>query len=137
MSATDEQVAETIPAEKDGTRASSAAVAAGGILGALAASACCILPLALFGMGVSGAWISNLTAMYPYKPYFLLATAIFIGWGFYLTRAPARGACKDGAVCARPLPGRLVRASLWLALLLALAAFAFPWVAPWFLGDLN
>ena len=40
--------------------------AAGGMLGALAASSCCILPLALFTLGISGAWIANLTALAPY-----------------------------------------------------------------------
>ena len=44
--------------------------AAGGILGALAASSGCILPLALFAFGVSGAWIGNLTALAPYQPIF-------------------------------------------------------------------
>ena len=39
--------------------------AAGGILGALAASSCCILPLALFMLGISGAWIGNLTTLAP------------------------------------------------------------------------
>jgi mercuric ion transport protein len=34
-------------------------MAAGGLLGALAASSCCILPLVLFGLGVSGAWIGS------------------------------------------------------------------------------
>ena len=32
-------------------------MAAGGLIGALAASSCCILPLVLFALGVSGAWI--------------------------------------------------------------------------------
>ncbi len=42
-------------------------VAAGGILGALAASSCCILPLVLvlFSVGISGAWIGNLTELAP------------------------------------------------------------------------
>jgi len=31
-------------------------MAAGGLVGALAASSCCILPLVLFSLGVSGAW---------------------------------------------------------------------------------
>ena len=31
--------------------------ATGGILGAIAASSCCILPLVLFTLGVSGSWI--------------------------------------------------------------------------------
>ena len=46
-------------------------VAAGGILGALAASSCCIVPLILFSLGIGGAWIGNLTALAPYKPIFV------------------------------------------------------------------
>jgi len=38
----------------------------GGGLRAAAASSCCILPLALFTVGISGAWIANLTALEPY-----------------------------------------------------------------------
>src|SRR5207237_1435919 len=40
-------------------------MAAGGLLGALAASSCCILPLALLGLRVSGAWIGNFTRLCP------------------------------------------------------------------------
>ncbi|MGH6880679.1 MAG: mercuric transporter MerT family protein, partial [Hypericibacter sp.] len=43
-------------------------IAAGGVLGALAAMSCCILPLVLFALGISGAWIGNLTALAPYQP---------------------------------------------------------------------
>ena len=43
-------------------------LAALGVLGALLASACCIIPLALVTLGISGAWIGNLTALEPYKP---------------------------------------------------------------------
>ncbi len=49
-------------------------VATGGILGAIAASSCCIAPLVLFSLGSSGAWIGNLTALAPYQPYFIAAT---------------------------------------------------------------
>jgi MerT mercuric transport protein len=45
--------------------------ALGGILGAIAASSCCIAPLVLFSLGISGAWIGNLTALAPYQPYFI------------------------------------------------------------------
>jgi mercuric ion transport protein len=34
-------------------------LAVGGLLGGVAAPSCCILPLVLFGLGVSGAWIGN------------------------------------------------------------------------------
>src|SRR5258708_8399809 len=46
----------------------------GGILGALAASTCCVVPLVLFGLGISGAWIANRTPLPPYQPPFLLGT---------------------------------------------------------------
>jgi mercuric ion transport protein len=59
-------------------------VAAGGLLGALAASSCCIVPLVLFGLGVSGARIGNLTRLAPYQPYFLAATSICLGYGYWL-----------------------------------------------------
>src|SRR5215472_4108367 len=44
-------------------------LAAGGVIGALATSSCCVVPLVLFGLGVSGAWIANLTQLAPYQPY--------------------------------------------------------------------
>ena len=50
-------------------------VALGGILGAIAASSCCVIPLILFSLGIGGAWIGNLTALAPYKPLFVAGTA--------------------------------------------------------------
>ncbi len=68
--------------------------ASGSVLGALAMSSCCILPLALFSLGVTGAWIGNLTALYPYKLYFLIPTAVFLAGGFYMVyRRPRASKC--------------------------------------------
>lgn len=105
-------------------------VALGGILGALAASSCCVIPLILFSLGIGGAWIGNLTALAPYKPLFVAGTAGLLGYGFYLVYWKPRRACADGAACARPIPSRLVRFALWIATVLVIAAFAFDYVAP-------
>src|SRR3546814_19557080 len=43
--------------------------AAGGVVGAILASTCCIAPLLLLMLGVSGAWMGNLKALEPYKHY--------------------------------------------------------------------
>ena len=110
-------------------------VAVGGILGALAASSCCIVPLVLFSLGVGGAWIGNLTALAPYKPIFIAGTAGLLGYGFYLVYWKPRRACADGAACARSIPNRLVKLALWIATVLAIAAFAFDYVAPLLLGS--
>ena len=108
-------------------------VAAGGMLGALASMSCCILPVALFTLGISGAWIGNLTALAPYQPIFFAATAGFLGVGYYLVYRQPKVACADGT-CVRPLPNRSVKAMLWSATVLVLAAVAFDYLAPVLLG---
>jgi mercuric ion transport protein len=105
-------------------------MAAGGLIGALAASSCCILPLVLFGLGVSGAWIGNFTQLAPYQPCLIAATIAFLGCGYWLVYRSSKLACAEGEACARPLPNRLVKAALVVATLLALAALGFNLLAP-------
>ncbi|MBR1208177.1 MULTISPECIES: mercuric transporter MerT family protein [unclassified Bradyrhizobium] len=118
------------PASERGEVGRQRLIAVGGILGALAASSCCIVPLVLFSIGIGGAWIGNLTALAPYKPLFVAATAGLLGYGFYLVYWKPRRACADGAACARPISSRLVQLALWIATVLVVAAFAFDYVAP-------
>lgn len=105
-------------------------VAVGGVLGALAASTCCIVPLILFRIGIGGAWIGNLTALAPYKPFFVAGTTGLLGYGYYLVYWKPGRACADDAACARPIPSRVVQVALWFATVLVTAAFAFDYVAP-------
>ena len=105
-------------------------VAAGGILGAIAASSCCIAPLALFSLGISGAWIGNLTALAPYQPYFIAATLVCLGYGYWLVYRPRKVACAEGATCAKPLPNRLVMFGLILATVLVAGTLAVDLLAP-------
>jgi mercuric ion transport protein len=110
-------------------------IAAGGLLGALAASSCCILPILLFGLGVSGAWIGNFTRLAPYQPYFIAATLAFLGYGYWLVYRFSTRACTDGEACARPLSSRIVKTSLILATILVVAALGLDFIAPLFLNS--
>ena len=105
-------------------------IAAGGILGALAASSCCILPLVMFSLGVSGAWIGSLTRLAPYQPYFIAATIGFVGYGYWLVYRSSKVACDVGEACARPISNRLVKAALIVATILVGAALGFDLLAP-------
>jgi mercuric ion transport protein len=109
-------------------------IAAGGLLGALAASSCCILPLVLFSLGVSGAWIGNFTRLAPYQPYFLAVTMGCLGYGYWLVYRSTKLACADGDACHSPRPNRLVKTGLILASLLVVAAVGFDFLAPLFLN---
>ena len=108
-------------------------LAAGGVIGALLASSCCIVPLVLFGLGVSGAWIANLTRLAPYQPYFIAATVACLAGGYGLLYRSHRRACTDGQVCARPLSNRVVTSGLILATILVIGALALDVLAPLFL----
>jgi mercuric ion transport protein len=123
-----------LPISEQGEAGRQRLFAVGGILGALAASSCCIVPLILFSLGIGGAWIGNLTALAPYKPLFVAGTAGLLGYGFYLVHWKPQRACAEDTACARPIPNRLVRLALWIATALVIAAFAFDYVAPLLLG---
>lgn len=109
-------------------------LALGGLFTALAASSCCVLPLVLFSLGISGAWLGNLTALAPYQWIFITITLAFLATGFYVTYRKPRVGCAEEEVCARPLPNRLVKIALLAATALVAAAIAFPFVAPALLG---
>jgi mercuric ion transport protein len=45
------------------------------VLAAIIGSLCCVAPLVLLTLGISGAWIGQLTALEPYRPIFIGITA--------------------------------------------------------------
>ncbi len=105
----------------------------GGILAALAAASCCVVPFALFTLGISGAWISNLTALEPYQPVFAVITIGFLAYGFYLVYRKPKVACAEDSYCAKPSSGRNAKIGLWTATVLVAVALGFPKLAPLFL----
>ncbi len=103
---------------------------AGG-LAALLASTCCLGPLVLITLGFSGAWISNLTVLEPYRP-------IFIGLAFMALFVAGRriwrpdSACRPGEVCAVPRVKQSYKLLFSIVVGLVIIALSFPYIAPWF-----
>ncbi len=106
--------------------------AAGGVVGASLASTCCIVPLVLVLLGVSGAWIGNLTALEPYRYYLTAAALLFVGLGFWRVYFRPKSACVEGTYCARPQSSVITRIALWVALVLILVNLTMGWWAPLF-----
>lgn len=112
------------------SRRGPALLAVSGLLGALAASSCCIVPLALLGLGVSGAWIGSLTQLAPYHHCFIVATIALLGTGHWLVYRSRYLACSDGEACAQSLPNWLVKAALIVATILVMAVLGFDLIEP-------
>ena len=106
------------------------ALVAGG-LAALLASTCCLGPLVLVALGVSGAWIGNLTALEPYRPLFLGAALVAMFFAYRRIFRPAQD-CKPGEVCAVPQVRRAYQVVFWIVAALVIVALAFPYVLPLF-----
>ncbi len=121
---------DSVDTANDGTKKNLAA--AGGILGAVLASTCCIGPLLLLSLGVSGAWIGNLTALEAYQPIFVTATLGFLSAGFWQVYFKPRKACAVGSYCASPTSDRVVKTALWVATVLVIIALTLNFWAPLF-----
>jgi len=134
MSAHARQGRERLPdsAERDGQRRA-ALLPLGGILAALGTASCCVVPFVLFTLGISGAWIGNLTALEPYQPLFAAVSAGFIGYGFYRVYWKPRRACVQGSYCASLRSSRITKIGLWTAVVLVVIALGFPRLAALFL----
>lgn len=106
------------------------ALFAGG-LAALLASTCCLGPLVLVGVGVSGAWISNLVALEPYRPIFIAAALVALFFAWKRIFRPAQD-CKPGEVCAVPPVRATYKLIFWVVVALVVVALGFPYVLPLF-----
>lgn len=114
------------PARREG------GLAALSVLGAFLASACCIVPLLLVTLGVSGAWIGNLTMLEPYKPYISAATLVPLGFGFWQVYFKSKPSCAPDSYCARPQSSVITKTALWVATILIALAVTIGWWAPLF-----
>lgn len=115
---------------RDGHGSPKGLLVVAGLLAALGASSCCLLPLGLFLVGISGAWIGNLTALASYQPIFVAVTLACLAGGFIAVYCkPKAAACAEGSYCATPASDRVTKIALWSTTALIAAALAFPYAA--------
>lgn len=116
--------------EKTSDGKGTTALFAGGAA-AILASTCCLGPLVLVSLGISGAWIGNLTVLEPYRPIFIGVALIAL---FFAARSIFRPAyvCQPGEVCAMPRTRRVYKVLFWICAALVVVAIAYPYVARFF-----
>ncbi len=102
-------------------------------LAAIVGSLCCVAPLVFLTLGISGAWIAQLTALEPYRPIFIGVMLVFMGLAFrQLYIVPAR--CAPDEACANPRLQRRQRQIFWVVVVVLAALTAFPWYAPFLIS---
>ena len=116
--------------ESGSNRTGSGALFVGG-LAAILASTCCLGPLVLVAVGLSGAWIANLTLLEPYRPFFSAGALVALFFAGRRIFRPAQ-ACLPGEVCAVPRTRRIYKVVFGIVSALVLVALVFPYVAKFF-----
>ncbi len=116
--------------ENSRQRTGSGALFVGG-LAAVLASTCCLGPLLLVALGLSGAWIGNLTRLEPYRPFFIAAALVALFFAGRRIFRPAQ-ACGPGEVCAVPRTRQIYKLVFGIVSALVLIALVFPYVVKFF-----
>ncbi len=102
-----------------------------GGLAAILASTCCLGPLVLVALGLSGAWIGNLTLLEPYRPFFIAGALVALFFAGRRIFQPVQ-ACQPSEVCAVPRTRRVYKILFWIVSALVLIALIYPYVAKLF-----
>jgi len=102
-----------------------------GVAGALGASLCCAVPLVLVSVGIGGTWLASLTALEPYRPFFVTVTIAALGFAGWQLYGPG-SRCEDGRVCANPQILRRRRRILWVVIVAVVPLLLFPYYVSWF-----
>ena len=104
------------------------------VLSSVVASTCCVVPLILVLVGITGAWMGNLQALKPLVPVFTVIALGALGWAGYLVFRPmqANGACSaEEAECTTAACRATKRIFIVCAAFIA-ALLLFPFAAPLF-----
>lgn len=99
----------------------------GAVGAAVAASACCTVPLLLVSLGVGGAWMSSLTALEPYRPLFIVLAVGLMGFAFVRSYKAEQG---PDCECEPGMKPRTKNLLLGIGALATLGLIASPWLLP-------
>ena len=89
---------------------------------ALIGGSCCLLPILFFNFGMSSAWVANLAALKPLRPYMLGVSIALLMSGVFLYWHRCRTECKPRN---RPTSGLYM---LLIAAVLTAIAIVWPWI---------
>ena len=105
-------------------------LAASGLLAAVGASTCCVIPVALGTMGVGSAFASSLSVLAPYQTVFRLAAVVLLGGGFWLVyaRSPVQA---GGEACAPSRASGWTKPVLWAGTAVMALVFTSAWWERW------
>lgn len=119
------------PAEEATQKRLSLGLVAVAVASSVIASTCCVIPLVLVLLGITGAWMVHLTSLRPLTPLFVGVTLGALLWaGYLIFRPTVRCSYPEGAACdaTRRVTKRIYLASAAFIALLLL----FPFAAPYF-----
>lgn len=97
----------------------------GAMVASVAASMCCILPVAVALLGVGS--VAAAATFERFRTPLSLLTFAFLGLGFYFNYRPAKEKCEPGSACSVPENRKRTRVFLWIVTIIVLVFWGFPY----------
>jgi mercuric ion transport protein len=119
-----------IPTETEPRKRLSLGLMTLAVVSSIIASTCCVVPLLLVLVGITGAWMVNLTALKPFSFAFSVIALAALAWAGYLVFRPMNACSPVGADCdtaCRTTRRIFIGCAVFIAALLL-----FPFAAPLF-----
>lgn len=95
----------------------------GALISAAFASICCLGPLVLAGLGLSGVGLA--AGLVRYRPIFLVLTTVLLAVAFYFTYRKKERACPDGS-CEFRSGSKTMKTTLWIITVITIGVATFP-----------
>ncbi len=105
----------------------------GGLGAAVGASLCCLGPLVLLMLGISGSWVANLTILEAYRPILIVVTVLFLFLAYWQIFRPFKAqTCEHGTACAEPRIQRKYQILFWFVVVICVLSLGSPYFMPLF-----
>lgn len=110
----------------------------GSLVAGIFTSVCCVLPLVLLMLGISGAWMSYLTIFEPYRPVFIIVSValLLIAYKKIYTGESEDKCCNNENICLKLDRKKYYKVIFWIIAFVIFILILTPYIIPYAIGVL-
>lgn len=108
----------------------------GSLVAGIFTSVCCVAPLVLLMLGISGAWMSYLTIFEPYRTVFIIISVslLLIAYKRIYTQESMGNCCNNENNCHRPETKTHYKVIFWITTFIIFSLILTPYLIPYLIG---
>jgi len=97
-----------------------------GLIAAIVAAFCCLVPIIILSLGLSSAWVSTLAPLNAYRPLAIIITLVCIGFAYWKLYH-SKSSCQEKTDCATTKARQRSKVLFWCVSIIAVLLLISPW----------